>query len=709
MPFQRVLGLYYSPPTTRQMNYFRSALRILLLVGCVTASTAQSTTWKISTNEPSIPLRCLQKIDTIVLELHVEDAKPEEVTLPNRNPTSVRVAGSLGKRYVDAIEGYYQSNGAKPSLQIRIDYSKLDIVGKYEVIFSFNAPGKDSRDLTVNLERPAAKLESTTKIQVEVVAGELKKKDSFGVRETGHLSGVFDVLLTPPLFSGGKHTDMIIIPQPKTTFYASKLTPVEYTINPNTIGDIDYGKYTGKMEVFTTNMAAPLTVEFELTNKASKWWIIWMIILGVVSGTFVRTVVKHKKNSSEKKISAYNSLREIMDEMGQIKDPEFKADVDKTLKKLEKALANPLIPPFGITSDQLDALVKEVVADYTRKRDEFVAKANSLTTTVEKLLPVFEKKDWSPSAGAFVDKLRPGFNKADAARAGLHFNETEKHLAKIEEMVKDEWTSLCTMAGDVLSYFESSEGRLTLEVKDGQPETEDAKKLATAVVRISAEAGKVRQLLTATAAPPTLATLKAEMAKINDVFEWLMWMGRLTVATAAPILSADIGGINDPAAEGLSRNFKSWADDLLKACSATTPERGIGGKLVSDAKMINEAWILFRKLKNGQGVQRGAPVDRSTLQGVSNPQTTQIGDESLDLPSFKVKEIDAQLTKLKSNWMIYTFIQSLLLIVFMALASLPVYAPTFIGTTYECISIFLFAFTLDVSVEGLLLLRDKRV
>lgn len=70
--------------------------------------------------------------------------------------------------------------------------------------------------------------------------------------------------------------------------------------------------------------------------------------------------------------------------------------------------------------------------------------------------------------------------------------------------------------------------------------------------------------------------------------------------------------------------------------------------------------------------------------------------------------IQSSYTVTRRNWLLYTGVQTVILVLILALGSYKFYGPSFIGTADELITMFLFAFGLDITVDSVLQLGDKK-
>jgi|GEM_PF-4523430 len=82
-------------------------------------------------------------------------------------------------------------------------------------------------------------------------------------------------------------------------------------------------------------------------------------------------------------------------------------------------------------------------------------------------------------------------------------------------------------------------------------------------------------------------------------------------------------------------------------------------------------------------------------------------DQDLSVP-FLTTEIQTLVKATWAQWVFYTVIRTILLALLMSLAAYGTYEATYTGEFTQEVGILLFAFSLDVSVDGLTALRDRK-
>jgi hypothetical protein len=80
----------------------------------------------------------------------------------------------------------------------------------------------------------------------------------------------------------------------------------------------------------------------------------------------------------------------------------------------------------------------------------------------------------------------------------------------------------------------------------------------------------------------------------------------------------------------------------------------------------------------------------------------------IDDDSEGLRTIEASVLKTEKNWLLYAIIQGLLVCIFLCLITYTTYASKFVGTINDFILLFLSALSVDISIESVLALRDKR-
>jgi hypothetical protein len=182
----------------------------------------------------------------------------------------------------------------------------LDIIknpGRYEARIAFSAPGKVSKEFTFSFNLPPAKLEALQPVTIHIAGGKIVAQDSLALRETGHRSSIFGLGLPAPRFTGMDSVDLVRFPPETYSVRAGGILKVAYTVDDR-VKELPLGTTTGRMDINSPSLIAPLTVNFQIIHTQSKHWIFIALLLGVLFGSVVGLFVMNKRNLSAKRDKA---------------------------------------------------------------------------------------------------------------------------------------------------------------------------------------------------------------------------------------------------------------------------------------------------------------------------------------------------------------------------------------------------------------------
>ena len=178
----------------------------------------------------------------------------------------------------------FSINRGRLLVDINLDIIKMP--GRYEARIALSAPGKDSREFTLSLNLPPAKLEGLQPVTIRVAGDRIVEQDSLVLRETGHRSSIFGLGLPSPRFTGMNGADLVHFPAETYTVRAGGILKVAYTVDDR-VKDLPPGTTTGRMEINSPSLMAPLTMNFRIIHTRSKHWIFIALLLGVLLGSFI--------------------------------------------------------------------------------------------------------------------------------------------------------------------------------------------------------------------------------------------------------------------------------------------------------------------------------------------------------------------------------------------------------------------------------------
>jgi hypothetical protein len=653
---------------------------------------AQSKSW-ISFYANSFELNATHQHDTVRIPMKLDPSIAfKDVKISYNRPIYVRLEKKYDKTYLDGFTLVPQNENAVPGIQIDADLSIIRSSGTYELYFAFSAPQKETQEFSFSIVRPASRLESQQTVHIVMEGQELKQQDPFVIKETGKLSAISQLQLPPPLFSGANKSDIVTFPSHSYTVSAGSVFHEKYTANKDEISNLPLGKTTGKMEINAPELISPLIVDFEIINKRSKWWIIGLVFLGVFCGAFVRHYVKNKKDLEEKKIEGFDLLEKIKREISVIEDKDFPNEIAGITRDLQIELERKLLPfqEEGSIS-KLSTLITDTANRYNDKKKLFEERIKSAKDKLDNLSLLFGYNNLSP-----------------AVRLNLHGAEDFYHSA-LNDLLKANATSaekkIIFVISEINTFIDSyTKSILYLLSKiddDGlfpfvtpqtlkDPIKEKSKEIKTSLDNVKQNPDDVKLLVTSVNAANSV------QLNVSSVLAFLK-------QKIANLFEADFKNDGSPLMGKFRKDFEAWSSDLQNYIE--NPQDPID---LTSLASLNSSW---KEVKNAK------PAAETKLgnTGISTMNTLPWLQSMLDLRranfidiDYRSEPIEIGAQQARRSWFLFAAIQSIFLFLLIALAAYRFYAPTFLGTMDEMIAMFLFAFGLDITVDSVYQLRDKK-
>jgi hypothetical protein len=183
-------------------------------------------------------------------------------------------------------DGFLFSIDNRGRLLVDINLDIIKVPGRYEARIAFSAPGKDSREFNLSFNLPPAKLEALQPVTIQIIGDKIVAQDSLVLRETGHRSSIFGLGLPAPRFTGMDGVDLVRFPAETYSVRAGGILKAAYTVDDR-VKELPPGTTTGRMEINSPSLIAPVTVNFRIIHTRPTNWIFIGLLLGVLCGGVV--------------------------------------------------------------------------------------------------------------------------------------------------------------------------------------------------------------------------------------------------------------------------------------------------------------------------------------------------------------------------------------------------------------------------------------
>jgi hypothetical protein len=606
------------------------------------------------------------------------------VRLENRYKDSYREAFSVVK-----------GGTVTPSIRIAADLRKLTDAGTYQLMLTFTAGGKPLCQLSLSIVRPAAKLDTVNAIRV-FLDGPETRCNPFAVVETGMLSRIQRLTLSPAVVPGFADQDIIRFVPPMDAVKAGGVAKIDYQFHDEYRYKLPYGKTVGKMLIIAPEMAAPLIVPIEIFKNRWKGWIIIVLFCGILLGAFVRHFLKNKQALEAARIKGYALVRQIEQEMAKVGDPVFRTAMGTAIDELKNYLQeNPF--PMGSNPEERIADKIEATTDvYAVQKKALEEKVRVVGEKIQVLSGCFEGTVLSAVIRKSLEQADTNYMAAKKALAAIDPTDADARL--LETIVK--------INAFLVAYLNHANTQIVNLQQDSYlPGFVNAGIKKQVQGNIDLVKGKLAQVQTASRDALVVATSIGLVNEVQSNLEKTLDYAVEIVTDLYHSVYKDDG--SDPMLK-LQSAFMQWKTVVEKA--GEYPFSPVDLKYV---RALEVAWtnaqtggVAVRALRDGLPVNAGTGGGGTDLpwENTSFPA----GGSLLAVRGAGMGTVDGDYKRSMKNWLLYSAVQVIILSLLLCLGAYKLYAPTFVGTWGELITIFFFGFGLDITTDSVLGLKDKK-
>lgn len=176
---------------------------------------------------------------------------------------------------------------------------------------------------------------------------------------------------------------------------------------PTLVGIFPLGKSRGTAKITASELADPATFAFEVRARRHPFWIIPILLAGLVFGYLVRVCLQHRIELNEARLNAENLMELLQQEIRAHPDSEFVTKVTNVLSELRTAIE-------GKKSADIVAKVNEAQTKLKEAQDELAKHRNELHQPIEQLAWVSAMQGWSlpEDLEAVVKRAKTAFERA---------------------------------------------------------------------------------------------------------------------------------------------------------------------------------------------------------------------------------------------------------------------------------------------------------
>ncbi|HEX8190914.1 MAG TPA: hypothetical protein VF586_21320 [Pyrinomonadaceae bacterium] len=372
------------------------------------------------------------------------------VTLrPNVQPGDVKLTkvyvefnGRQDNQLMGAFEVKWEvgAPGHAPTIIVTAHLDVAKEQGAY--VFAVNAAhgNEPAQALTFKLTRPAAKLSAPATLVVEQVqplfADNYDVRPEFTLREAGGRSRLSDLSITQTEAHTGKDAPVqqkLRFDVPAGGIPPSQRVPVPYS----TSGEFPLGSTKGSVEIASSQLAEPVTFNYEVRARRGRG-VIWLLLAaGLVVGYLIRTKLEQLIALGESQAKGLELRGRILAAKEKHKDRTFAEGVAATLGRLDAVLLKKSGLELLWTKEaalNLDTATKAAAAEFDAAQKNLQARREAARGNYEALSGLLEKA-WSLPAGVAgaVATAKEGAARVHAALEDDNVTESEERMAHVRK------------------------------------------------------------------------------------------------------------------------------------------------------------------------------------------------------------------------------------------------------------------------------------
>jgi hypothetical protein len=621
----------------------------------------------------------------------------KKVKIEYNQPMYIQLDKKFDQNYFNALSLLPLSTDSAPAIRIAVNLTKLRQAGTYKIYLLISDGDKKTKQLTISVIRPQAKIDPPQTIHIDMVGNDIIRQDPFVVRETANVN-IHGLGIQSPLFSGVNSDKLVTFDSAEYNVQGRHRLFASYSLNKKAISDLPIGKTTtGTLDIYAPELGTTVNANFEITNKASPWWIFWLLFAGVACGTFMRQYLKSKKEISEKKLDAMDLLNKIHVETSDIKDKAFLNEVGALTETLgNKLKETAYINRWAAFAKELGDLTVLTASKYADLRKDFDDRAKVARDKLAGLSFLFGdnrlsipiKNRLQPAQGFY----QHGIGAIKDLNVTVAEDDLKRSISAVNDFLADYSQAITRLFGDDGSHLVPA--ALSQPVKDEFKLQcifllQQVQKLNTGASDIDSLIGSVR---------------------------------------TADTIQLKLQGLLDSLLDATEEVFKTiWKDDkselMVKFKSSMEAWETYARDLLQNPKVLIDPSYLINLNDNWNSVLKAKEKQEHILGGEDRPNNRPrlggtmfhlLGSQMV-LGKFEFMDISSQevvwqrtLQEVRLSWFTTSLLQSLIIFALMVLTAYLFYAPNFNGTVQEKISLFVFAFGLNISMDSLNLIRDRK-
>ncbi|MEA5259186.1 hypothetical protein VB264_15425 [Arcicella aquatica] len=613
--------------------------------------------------------------------------KPVELHFDTVSAFSVRNGNVSSDAYIKGIKVSW--NPKMSELTLTVNPALLDAHGNYDVNLRYQTGNAtDYHYLNLKLIRPQAVL-TVDKINI-AEQGSVRTTDPLVITETSGKAGADGLRISSAYFPGVQG-NLITLPAKPVKILPGGQVTIAYTLEKDLFEALPFGETIGKVQLMTNSVVAPIPVQIGIWKRLSKWWIVLTVFAGLLTGTFVRHFLKEKKEREQARLNGLQLVQDIKGFTITIEDPKLQEDVNVIVQNVLTAIS----PENNSANLNGTAVITKAIDDaqnaYNDRKRAFKTQTDTETDIYLKLEADLFADDLPPQLNRILSEAQDSLKKAKA-KLDL-FNPTEAAIwhSKAQEQEITGLTSYGAYANGLLLF-------LTIQSNyyPSIPATDPTLAKVLAVLAPAQTECTTSFGSAITDAHAALAAAKRIQATLDQA------LTALTTGIIKYYSNTNQLADNHP-------NFKTVFSSWLKAIGdMISNPQGVPQALMywtqSLPMDLNTAWtvaVSVSPITLGPG-QPAPPAFAFAHQESSVSQPLSPGT---DLKTISLASINTSFKILYGRYIAYSLLQLFILTLLMGIGGYLSYGQKFVGLPEEFMSIFIFAFSLDIVADNITRIR----
>ena len=639
-------------------------------------------------------------IDTISIPMALENGHPLKLSLASPRPYTVKSGGNLlGEQYGRAFNIYLDEKGL-PTMGIVVDMRLLAKAGTYEIAVAFRRV--DSLQLiSVTLTRPAPVLDTISTARITIDGCSPSYSTALVLKETSKLANISGLVVHPPYFNICNDSTLIAIDKRAVDLPAGTALEFIYHLNNTSIDKLPLGKNTGFAQVTSPNLQTPLVIPFEIINKRSSWWIVVTIVLGLITGLVVRHYLADKKQWEQQRMNGFICIENIQKEVVLIQDKPYRDAVAQLLLGLNALLEKAGGAAYftGIADPDIAKKIQEVTTAYNELKAGLEQRLKDLDGKLKKI------------AGCFEDNAPGSLVAGQLATAELSYKFTLDRMGAFdptaaEPSMAKAIAGIREAIGDLKSYLLSVQ---QLFSKDESYPASIPQQLKTTIkTTVGTIMGSLSEIKDD---PNDLVLLTADVTVLRKM------SGKLTALMTFYSESLDNAyklpaNKHNPAVVKFAQTLTAWKTKLSDI--ATNAAGSPDAATYLDTAFVQQIEQQWAEVLKGEDPAFGSEAVKPgaysfTAVATSGQQPARPAADIFDSSSPLWQQISAETTVARKRLVFYGLVQTIVLAIILCAIAYNTYGPGFIGTFNELLVYFLFAFSIDITVDTVLKYKAGKV